>query len=124
MVRLPWRAFLVGRFRWTCPTGLAGWSRPAGLACTEMRDDGGMSNLNGSKVLVRRRDNRIIAGVCAGFADYLGLDVNLIRVLTAAIAIFTAGTAALAYLVAWAVVPEEGQKTSIAEDLLSKNRRT
>jgi phage shock protein PspC (stress-responsive transcriptional regulator) len=87
-----------------------------------MRDDGDMNNMNGNKVLVRRRDNRILAGVCAGFADYLSVDVNLVRVLVAALTIFTAGTGLLAYLVAWAVIPEEGQKTSIAEDMFNKNR--
>jgi phage shock protein C len=95
---------------------------PVGHTGAEMRDDGVMSNMNGSKVLVRRRDNRILAGVCAGFADYLGMDVNLVRVLTAVVAVFTAGTGLLAYLVAWAVVPEEGQTNSIAEDMFNKNK--
>jgi phage shock protein PspC (stress-responsive transcriptional regulator) len=88
-----------------------------------MRDDGIMSNINGSsKVLVRSRNNRVIAGVCGGFADYSGMDVNLVRVLVALVTLFTAGTGILGYLVAWAVIPEEGQKSSIAEDLISKNR--
>ncbi|HXS65716.1 MAG TPA: PspC domain-containing protein [Streptosporangiaceae bacterium] len=81
-----------------------------------------MSNISNGKVLVRNRDNRIIAGVCAGLADYLGMDVNVVRLLVAVVTVFTAGTAILAYLVAWAVIPEEGQKSSIAEDLINKNR--
>ena len=81
-----------------------------------------MSNTNNGKVLVRNRDNRIVAGVCAGLADYLGMDVNVVRLLVAVVTVFTAGTAILAYLVAWAVIPEEGQKTSIAEDVINKNR--
>ncbi len=87
-----------------------------------MRNDDVMSNINNGNVLVRNRDNRIVAGVCAGLADYLGMDVNVVRLLVAVVTIFTAGTAILAYLVAWAVIPEEGQKTSIAEDLINKNR--
>ena len=87
-----------------------------------MRNDGGMSNINDGKVLVRRQDNRIVAGVCSGLADYLGMDVNLMRILVALLTLFTVGTGILVYLVAWAVIPEEGQKTSIAEDLLNKNR--
>ena len=85
-----------------------------------------MSYMNGSggKVLVRRRDNRIIAGVCAGLADYTGIDVNLIRVIVAVLTLFTAGTGLLAYAVAWLVIPEEGQKTSIAEDFVNKNRQS
>jgi phage shock protein C len=83
-----------------------------------------MSNVNGGKSLVRSRDNRIIAGVCAGFADYLGIDVNLVRVLVALLTFFTAGIGGvLAYLVAWGVIPEDGSKTSIAEDVVNKNRQ-
>jgi len=81
-----------------------------------------MSNVNDGKVLVRRQDNRIVAGVCSGLADYLGIDVNLVRILVALMTLFTAGTGIVVYLVAWAVIPEEGQKTSIAEDLINKNR--
>jgi phage shock protein C len=81
-----------------------------------------MSNINNGQVLVRRIDGRIVAGVCGGLADYLGMDVNLVRVLVVLLTLFTAGTGILAYLVAWAVIPEEGQKTSIAEDLINKNR--
>jgi phage shock protein C len=81
-----------------------------------------MSNIYGGKVLVRRRDDRMIAGVCGGLADYLKLDVTLVRLLVALVTLFTAGTGILAYLIAWVVIPEEGQKTSIAEDLINKNR--
>ena len=76
-----------------------------------------------AKKLVRRRDNRIIAGVCAGVADYAGIDVNLLRVIVALVTLFTVGTGLLVYVVAWVVIPEEGQPTSIAEDLISKSRQ-
>jgi phage shock protein C len=88
----------------------------------KMRNDGAMSNIYNGKVLVRRRDNRLVAGVCAGFADYLNMDVNLVRLLVALLTLFTVGTGILAYLIAWMVIPEEGQKTSIVEDLINKNR--
>ena len=81
-----------------------------------------MSNINDGKVLTRSRDNRIVAGVCAGLAEYLNVDVNLVRVVVALLTLFTVGTGILAYLIAWAVIPEEGQKSSIAEDLINKNR--
>jgi phage shock protein PspC (stress-responsive transcriptional regulator) len=90
-----------------------------------VRDNRIMSYMNGNgggKVLVRRRDNRIIAGVCAGVADYTGMDVNLVRVLWAVVTLFTVGIGILAYAIAWAVIPEEGSKTSIVEDLISQNR--
>jgi phage shock protein C len=83
-----------------------------------------MSNANGSKQLVRTRDGRIVAGVCSGMAEYFGIDANLIRVIVAVLTVFTGGFGALAYLAAWVVLPEEGEKTSIAENLVNKNRKT
>jgi phage shock protein C len=76
-----------------------------------------MSNVNGSKTLVRTRDGRIVAGVCSGLAEYFGIDANLIRVIVAVLTVFTGGVGALAYLAAWVVIPEEGEK------VVNKNRR-
>ena len=82
-----------------------------------------MSNLSDGKTLARKTDGRVIAGVCAGIADYVGLDVNLVRILAAVLTVFTGGLGGVAvYLVAWAVIPEEGHKTSIAEDLINSTR--
>jgi phage shock protein PspC (stress-responsive transcriptional regulator) len=39
----------------------------------------------------------------------------------AALTIFSVGAGALVYLIAWAVLPEEGEKSSIAENLFNKN---
>jgi phage shock protein PspC (stress-responsive transcriptional regulator) len=58
------------------------------------------------KRLTRRSDDRMIAGVCTGVADYLGLDVTLVRLLTVVAAIFSAGAVALAYVAAWILMPE------------------
>jgi phage shock protein PspC (stress-responsive transcriptional regulator) len=55
--------------------------------------------------LVREPDERKIAGVCAGLADRLGVDVSLVRLGAVALAIFTP-VGLIAYLVAWVVVPE------------------
>ncbi len=83
-----------------------------------------MSNLSTGKTLVRPKDGRVIAGVCAGIADSVGLDVNLVRILAAVLTVFTGGVGGVVvYLVAWAVIPEEGHTTSIAEDLINSNRK-
>jgi phage shock protein PspC (stress-responsive transcriptional regulator) len=83
-----------------------------------------MNSTTDDKVLVRPREGRVIAGVCAGLSGYAGMDVNLIRVLAAVLTVFTGGVGGvLVYLVAWAVIPEEGHKTSIAEDLINQSRR-
>lgn len=57
--------------------------------------------------LVRRSDDKMIAGVCSGVARYLGIDVTLVRVLTVLGAVFGFGSLLVAYVVLWAVVPEE-----------------
>ena len=59
------------------------------------------------KRLIRRSDDRMVAGVCSGVADYLGVDVTLVRLVTVVGAIFGFGSLILAYVVAWALLPEE-----------------
>lgn len=78
-----------------------------------------MNTENGTKVLVRSRKGRMVAGICAGIAEYFSVDVTLVRVIVAVIAVITGGAGVLAYLVAWALIPEEAEKHSITEDLLS-----
>src|ERR1700731_3950903 len=56
--------------------------------------------------LVRPRYGRMIAGVCAGFAEYYHWDISLVRVVTVLLAIFTSGIGVLAYLAAWIIIPE------------------
>lgn len=58
------------------------------------------------KRLMRPRQGRKIAGVCAGLAEYFDLDVTLIRVVWLVI-LFAAGVGFFAYIVAWIVMPEE-----------------
>ena len=77
---------------------------------------------NGTKILVRSRKGRMVAGICAGTADYFGLDVTLVRVIVTVVSIITGGTGALAYLAAWMIIPGEGEKASIAEDILGKKQ--
>jgi phage shock protein C len=81
-----------------------------------------MNRTDGTKVLVRSRKDRMVAGVCAGIADYFGWDVTLVRVIVTVASVLTGGTGVLAYLAAWALIPAEGEKASIAADLLSKPR--
>jgi phage shock protein C len=55
--------------------------------------------------LRRSADDRLIAGVCGGLAAYLGVDAALVRVAAVVLA-FTGGAALIAYVVAWAIIPE------------------
>jgi phage shock protein C len=58
-----------------------------------------------SSQLTRPRHNRMIAGVCAGFALHYGWNLNVVRIITALVALFT-GIGAVAYLVLWVIIPE------------------
>lgn len=80
-----------------------------------------MNTSNGTRRLYRKREGQIVAGVCAGLADYLGIDVTIVRLVFAALTIF-GGAGVLLYVIAWAVVPEEGEKSSIVEGFVNKNR--
>ena len=81
-----------------------------------------MSDGNGSKTLYRTHQGRMVAGVCSGLGEYFGVDPNLIRVIFLVLTVFTAGVGVLIYLLAWIVIPEEGEKTSIAENMISKTK--
>ena len=58
------------------------------------------------KRIIRSRKDRIIAGVCGGFAEYFGLDPSLIRLAWIFFTLF-GGSGILAYLLAMIVIPDE-----------------
>jgi phage shock protein C len=66
-----------------------------------------MPNQNSVRQLRRSRSDRMLAGVCAGVANYFRVDPTLVRVGFAVLAIITWGVALLGYVIAWAVMPEE-----------------
>jgi phage shock protein C len=80
-----------------------------------------MTNMtNGSKPLVRTREGRLVAGVCSGLGEHFNVDPNLIRLIFALLTVFSLGLGALVYLAGWALIPEEGEKSSIAENFIKK----
>jgi len=58
------------------------------------------------KKLYRSRQQRMIAGVCGGLAEYFNVDVTVVRLLWVVITLF-GGAGLLAYLILWLVVPPE-----------------
>ena len=80
------------------------------------------SRSGGTKRLYRSRKSQVVAGVCAGLAEYFNVDANLVRLVFAVVAVFTAGVGVLLYLAAWVILPEEGEDTSIAETWVHKRR--
>ena len=53
-----------------------------------------------------RSSNKVIAGVCAGVAEYFNVDVKLVRIAWLVAAIF-AGFGALLYVLLWLLVPQK-----------------
>ena len=61
-----------------------------------------------NKSRLTRSNNRVLAGVCGGLAEWLGWDIALVRLLYLFISIFSAGfPGILAYIILWIVMPEE-----------------
>jgi len=58
---------------------------------------------------LKRSRNQFVAGVCAGFADYLGWDVTLVRLIYALLTICTVGfPGVIIYIILWIIMPLEG----------------
>ncbi|WP_250563384.1 PspC domain-containing protein [Sphaerisporangium fuscum] len=74
-----------------------------------------------AKQLRRTREGRIVAGVCSGAAEFIGVDANILR-LALAVATFFGGLGVGVYAVAWLLVPEEGKRQSIVQDLINKQK--
>lgn len=55
--------------------------------------------------LTRSTTDRVVAGVAGGVAEYLGIDPVIVRVGFVVVALIT-GIGALAYIVAWVILPE------------------
>jgi phage shock protein C len=72
--------------------------------------------------LVRRRDDRVLAGVAGGVADALGVDVAVIRIAFAVLTLL-GGSGILLYLLGWALLPEEGDTDSAAERAMRRVSR-
>ena len=80
-----------------------------------IQDDANLCGYCGARVgyvhnaqkLVRPRVGRKIAGVCAGMADYFGMDESLMRVIWVLLLVFSGGLGLIVYLLAWVIIPEE-----------------
>ena len=56
--------------------------------------------------LRRSRTDRVLTGVCGGLAENLGIDAVLIRILVVVGTVFTGGALIIAYIIAWALMPD------------------
>lgn len=57
-----------------------------------------------TKKLYRKTNDQMLAGVCAGLADYLGLDLAIVRLIFVLL-FFFGGHGILIYVILWILMP-------------------
>ena len=62
--------------------------------------------MNEQKKLYKISEQKMICGVCAGLAEYLNVDVSIVRIVMVLIA-FACGSGVIAYIVAAIILPEK-----------------
>ena len=60
-----------------------------------------------NKLLTRSTKDRMIAGICAGLADYMGMDPTVVRLIFVLLFFVTGPGVLLAYLIMALIVPNE-----------------
>lgn len=60
-----------------------------------------------TKQLYRSTDNRVIAGVCGGIAEYFDIDPVLVRIIAVILLLPGGLPGFLPYIIMWLVVPEK-----------------
>lgn len=63
--------------------------------------------MEAKKKLRRPRTGRMLAGVCAGIANYFALDPTVIRVVYTLATVFTAFSGIIIYFLLMLIIPEE-----------------
>ena len=70
-----------------------------------------------SQPLERPLEGRMLGGVAAGIADFLGVDPTIVRIVFAVLTVIGGGAGVVLYLAGWLLIPEEGRDQSMASDL-------
>lgn len=66
--------------------------------------------MDSSKKIYRSEKDKVIAGVCVGLAEYLNVDVTLVRLVFLAGAFLGFSSTIWIYLAMWIIVPVEPSK--------------
>jgi phage shock protein PspC (stress-responsive transcriptional regulator) len=74
-----------------------------------------------ARPLRRPADDRMLAGVAAGIARYLGTDATIVRIVFVAL-VFIGGAGLPLYLAGWLLIPPEGSEQSIAGEFIGSRR--
>ena len=67
--------------------------------------------MENKKVLYRDTDNKMLGGVASGLAEYMNWDVTIVR-LVFAFCLFVIQGSALAYILAWIIIPTKYNSTN------------
>jgi phage shock protein C len=86
-------------------------ANPAASTDTTTNQEAGP--LAGPRHLCRPVQGRMLAGVAAGIARYLDVDVTLVRIVLAVLTVL-GGAGVPIYLAGWLLMPDEGAEQSIA----------
>jgi len=66
--------------------------------------------------LMRSRDDRVIAGVCGGLGEYLGVDAVLVRI-AALLLLFAGGAGFFLYIIGWIAMPEAPARATVSGEV-------
>jgi phage shock protein C len=66
--------------------------------------------VNSQKRLYRSTQERMLAGVCGGIADYLDVDPTLVRLVFVALALLSSGSGLVIYLILMLIVPTQPEE--------------
>lgn len=72
-------------------------------------------------VLLRSKENRLIAGVCGGLGEFFKIDPTVIRIIFILITLF-GGSGFLLYLILWLIIPSE-KKEKETHDVIKENAK-
>jgi phage shock protein C len=72
--------------------------------------------------LQRPLQDRMLAGVAAGIADYLDVDATIVRIVLAALTL-AGGAGVAVYIAGWLLMPDEATGHSIADDFIGGRAR-
>lgn len=70
-----------------------------------------------------RSNNRMLAGVCAGIAEYFGWDPTVVRVVYTLATFFTAFAGTIVYIILWIVMPEKRSSDGYEDRMNEKLNR-
>ena len=67
-----------------------------------------------------KSNDKMIAGVCSGIAEYFGWDITIFRIIYTVASVFTAFSGVILYIILWIIMPQKNPNGNYEERLNSK----